>query len=175
MHQFFLEVPETYRKFLDCFGGVDTPMGRALAPKNQAKFSKYMGEGRSISAAIRAPCTQFFWRFLRHIRTFLDHLRGVDPPVGRVLVPRNQAKLSKYMGSGEVNISASIRAPCTTFFWRFLQHIGTFVDHLGGVDRPMGRAQHPKARPKLSKYMGEQEVSISVTIRAPCNKFFRRS
>ena len=67
----------------------------------------------------------------------LDYLGGIDPPVGRVLVPKNQAKLSKYMGSWEVSISASIRAPCTNFFWKFLKHIGTFVDHLGGVDTSM--------------------------------------
>ena len=58
----------------------------------------------------------FFWRFLRHIETFLDYFRAVDTPDGRVLVPRNKAKLGKYMGSGEVNISASIRSPCTKYF-----------------------------------------------------------
>ena len=72
-----------------------------------------MGSGEVIiSASIRAPGTKFFWKLLRHIRTFLDYLG----PVGRVLVPRNQARLSKYMGSGEVNISAPIRAPYTNFF-----------------------------------------------------------
>ena len=39
-----------------------------------------------------------FWRLLRHIGTFLDHLGGVDTPMDRVLVPKQWAKLSKYMG-----------------------------------------------------------------------------
>ena len=51
---------------------------------------------------------QIFRRFLRHIGTFLEYLGGVDTPVGRVLVPRNQAMLRKYMGSREVNFSAFI-------------------------------------------------------------------
>ena len=62
---------------------------------------------------------QIFWRFLRHIGTFLDYFRAVDTPDGRVLVPRNKAKLRKYVGSGEVNISASIRSPCTKYFQEF--------------------------------------------------------
>ena len=49
-------------------------------------------------------------------RTFLDYLGDADTPEGRVLVPRNWAKLSKYISSWEVNISASIRATCTKFF-----------------------------------------------------------
>ena len=78
---------------------------------------KIHGEWKvSISVSIRDSCTKFFWKFLRHIRTFLDYLGGVDPAVGRVLVPNYEAKLSKYMGEGEVNISASIRAPCTKYF-----------------------------------------------------------
>ena len=56
---------------------------------------------------------QIFWRFLRHIGTFVNYFGGVDTPMGRSPVPKNQATLSKYMGSMEVNISASIRVPCT--------------------------------------------------------------
>ena len=74
-----------------------------------------MGEV-NISASIKAPCTKYFLRFLRHIGTFLDYLGGVDIPVERVPVPKNWAKLSKYIGEGEVNISASIRAPYTRYF-----------------------------------------------------------
>ena len=51
-------------------------------------------------------------------------------------------KLSKYMGSGEGNISTSIRALCTKSFWR--RHRETFLDHLGGVDTFMGGAPVPK-------------------------------
>ena len=73
-------------------------MRRVLPPENQAKLSTYIGEGEvNISASMRAPCT-IYLRFLRHIGTFLDHLRGADTLMGRVPVPKNWAKLSKYMG-----------------------------------------------------------------------------
>ena len=77
-----------------------------------------MGEmGRSVSQPLLGPhAPNSFWKFLRHIETFLDYLGDADTPEGRVLVPRNWAKLSKYIGSWEVNISASIRAPSTKFF-----------------------------------------------------------
>ena len=77
---------------------------------------------------------QIFWRFLRHIGTFVHHLGGVDniktKSRGRALAPNNQAKFSKYIGEGEINISVSIRAACTNFFGRFLRHIETFLDQL---------------------------------------------
>ena len=77
----------------------------------------HLGMGRSICQLLLRPhAPNTFWRFQNHIEIFLDHLGGVDPPVGRVLVPNYEAKLSKYMGEGEVNISASIRAPCTKYF-----------------------------------------------------------
>ena len=63
-----------------------------------------MRSGEVCQLLLGAPYTKFFWKDLRHIRIFLDPSGGDDPPVGRVLVPRHQAKLSKYMGNGEVNI-----------------------------------------------------------------------
>ena len=76
-----------------------------------------MGSGRSVSQLLLGiHALNFFWKFLKHLGTLLDYLRGVDPPVGRVLLPNYQAKLSKYMGEGEVNIPASISAPCTKYF-----------------------------------------------------------
>ena len=110
---------------------------------------------------------QIFWRSLRNIRTFLDSLRGVDPLMGRELVSRTWAKFSKNMGEWGVNISASITAPGTKYFWRFLRHIGTFLDCLGGVDAPMGRALAPKTRPNWANTFGGWEVNISFSIRAP--------
>ena len=48
------------------------------------------------------------------------------------------------MGDGEVNISASIRAPCTKLFLEVPEmHRNTFRP-LGGVGTPMGRASDPK-------------------------------
>ena len=98
---------------------------------------------------------QIFLKFLRHIGIFVDHLGGVDTPIGRVLVPRNLAKLSKYMREGEVNISASIGLHAPNLVWRFLRHIGTFLDHLGAVDTPAHRVPVAKCQTKLSKCMGE--------------------
>ena len=114
---------------------------------------------------------QFCWRFLQYIETFVDHLGGNDIHMGSVPVLRNSTKFSKYMGSGEVNISVSIRATCTKFFWRFLTHIETSLGHLGGVDTPVSRVPAPKIWTKLNKYMGEGDISIPASIRALCTKF----
>ena len=76
----------------------------------------YGGVGRSVSQLLLRPdAPNIFWIFLRHIATFLDYLGGVDIPVRSVL---NWANLSKYMGSGEINISASIFGPHAPNFFR---------------------------------------------------------
>ena len=76
MHQNFLEVPETHRNISRPFGSIYTPMGRVPAPKNQAKLSNYMGEGRSISQLLLGP----------HAPTFLEvsetHRNTSTPPTG---------------------------------------------------------------------------------------------
>ena len=114
--------------------------------------------GREVnnSASIRAPCTKYFWRFQRHIGTFLDHLGGVDTPVGRVPAPKT-GQVEQIHGGGEVCISASIRAPCTKFCFQVPETHRNISDHLGGVDTPAARGVlvH-KNQAKLSKYMGEQ-------------------
>ena len=136
-------------------------------------MSKYTGGvGRSISQLLLGPlASNYFWRFLSHIGTFVDHLGGVDTPAGRALAPKNQAKLSKYMGGRSIlQLVLGLHAP--NYFGGFLTHIGTFVDHLGGVDTPADRALAPKNQAKLSKYMGSGEVNISACIRAPCTKLF---
>ena len=116
-------------------------MGRMLVLSNLAKLSKYMGEVEvNISASIKAPCTKYFLRFLKHTGIFVDHLGGVDTP----MAPKNWAKLDKYMESGDVNISASIRAPCIKYFWRFLRHTETFLDHFEVLTCLWAEWQHPK-------------------------------
>ena len=140
----------------DYLGGVDTPLCRVPVPNNRGKLSKYLGEGWSISQLLLGPHTpNTFWRCLGHIEIFLDYLRGVQIPVGRVWVPRNKAKLSKYMGSGRSIFQLLLKPLATHLFGRFLRHIGTFVDHLGGVDTPLCRVQVPNNRGKLTKYLGE--------------------
>ena len=61
--------------------------------------------------------TTFFWRFLRHIGTFLDHLGGVDTPMGRVLALKIQANLSKYMGEGRSICQLLLGPHAPSFFW----------------------------------------------------------
>ena len=73
----------------------------------------YGGVGRSISQLLLELHAPIFWKLLRHIGTFLHHLQGVTHLQSDC---QNQAKLRKYMAEGEVNMSASIRAPCTKYF-----------------------------------------------------------
>ena len=116
--------------------------------------------------------TNCFWRFLKNIGTFLDHLGGVDTPMGGVPVLKYWAKLSKCMGQREVNISASIRTLSTKFCLEVPQTHRNISDYLGCVDKPMDRAPAPKIQAMLSKYIWEREVNISASIRTPCTKYF---
>ena len=84
------------------------------------------GGGESISQHLLGPHAPNFWRFLRHIGTLLDYLGGVCTPTGRVSVSISWPGQANTWGSGGVNISASIRAPCPKLLWRFVRHIGTF-------------------------------------------------
>ena len=94
MQQFFLEVPETHRNISRLLGRCCHTSAECWEPNNQAKLSKYMGSGRSISQLLLGHhAANTFCRFLKHIGTFPDYLGGVDTPVGRVPVPQNQAKL----------------------------------------------------------------------------------
>ena len=123
-------------------------MGRVPGPKLGCSWANACGSVEvNIPASIRAHVPNTFWKFLRHIETLLDYLGDVDTPLGRVLVPNNRGKLSKYLGEGR-SISQFLLGPHTpNTFWRFQRHIGTFVDYLGGVDTPTGRSQAPKTRP----------------------------
>ena len=85
---------------------------------------------------------------------------------------KNLAKLSKYMGKGEVNISTFIKAPCTKLFLEVPQTHRNISNHLGGVDTSMSRVLVFKNLAKLSKYMGKGKVNISTFIKAPCTKLF---
>ena len=123
-------------------------MGRVPALKTGLSWANACGSVEvNIPASIRAHVPNTFWKFLRHIETLLDYLGDVDTPLGRVPVPNNRGKLSKYLGEGR-SISQFLLGPHTpNTFWRFQRHIGTFVDYLGGVDTPTGRSQAYKTRP----------------------------
>ena len=114
---------------------------------------------------------QIYWRFLTHIETSLGHLGGVDTPVSRLPALKIWVKLSKYMGQGEVSISAFIRAPCTKFCFKVYDTNRNISYHLGGVDTLVGRVPALKIWANLSKYMGSGEVNISASISTPCTKY----
>ena len=114
MHQIFRRFLRHIGTFIDHLGGSDTPVGRVQAPKTGQSWANTWDKVEvSISASNRAPYTIFLEVPETH-RNILAHLGGVDTPFCRVPVSKNQAKL-QIMGEWEVNISASIRAPCTNF------------------------------------------------------------
>ena len=79
--------------------------------------------GGQVWAPLKLSCVHFSLclyapNFLGGSRDTWEHFRPLGrccTPAGRGQVPKNQAKLSKFIGEGEVNISAFIRAPCTKF------------------------------------------------------------
>ena len=131
------------------------------------------GVGRSISQLLLGHHAQnVLWRFLRHEESFLDHVGGVATPAGRVLVPRNLAKLSKYMGNGEVNISASIMTPCTKHFLEVPVTHRTFLDHLGWWHtNGQSTCTHKPGQIEQITW-GSGEVNISASIRVTMHKMF---
>ena len=92
MHQNFLEVPETYKNISRSHGGCCHTCGQSAGAPKPGQFEEiHGGSGEvNISASIRAPCNNSFWKFLRHIGTLLDHLGGVDTPMGGAPVPKKK-------------------------------------------------------------------------------------
>ena len=84
----------------------------------------------------------------------------------------NWPKLSKYRGRGRSKSQPLLRLHIPNCVWRFLRHIETFLHYLGGVDTCVSRVPVPKTWDKLSKYIGEGEVNISVSIKTSCTKYF---
>ena len=67
-------------------------------------------------ATIRAPCTKYFLEIPEtHRKHFQTTGEVLAHPWMEHQWPKIRAKLSKYMGGRDVNISVSIRAPCTKF------------------------------------------------------------
>ena len=128
---------------------------------------------RSISQLLLGPhAPNIFWKFLRHIGTFLDYLGGVDTPVGRVPVPKTRPSWANTFGVGRSISQLLLGSHAPNTFWRFLRHIGIFLDHLGGVDTPIGRVSALKTGLRWANTWGSGEVSISASIRVPCTKYF---
>ena len=67
---------------------------------------------------------QIFLEVQETHRNTSDHLGDVDTPVSRVPIPKNQAKLSKYMGGVGRSISQLLLRPhAPNILMRFLRHI----------------------------------------------------
>ena len=101
---------------------------------------KIHGDGEvNISASIRSPCTKFFGKFHRHIGTCLEYLGGVDTSMGRALVPKTRPSCANTLGRMRSIFQFLLGPHAPNTFWRFLKDIETFLDHLQGVDTPVGR------------------------------------
>ena len=117
--KYFLEVLETHRNISRLLDRCWHTCRQSVCAQKQGQVEQiHGGVGRSIfQLLLKSLAPHLFGRFLRHIETFVYDLGGVDTPMSWVLVSIIQAKLRKYMASREVNISASIRAPCTKYFF----------------------------------------------------------
>ena len=168
MHQIFWKLLRHIGTFVDYLGGVDTPAGWVPVTKTKAKLSKDMGRvGRSVFQLLLGPhAPNVLWRFLRHIGRFLDHLGDVDTPIGRALAPKLQAKLNKYMESGEINISASIRASHIKFGLEVSETHKNISRPLWDIKTPAGRMSVPKAEPSWANTFGVRS-SISQLLLGP--------
>ena len=133
-------------------------------PKTRPSWANALGSRGSISQLLLGPHAPIFWRFLRHIRTLLDYLGGVETHVGRVPVPKNWDKLSKYIGEWR-SISQLLLGPHAP---------NTFLEvpetHRS-ISRSLGRCWHtcwqsasPQNWAKLSKNISFYEVQ--------CTKYF---
>ena len=123
-----LEAPKTHRNICRLLGRCWHTCRLSTSNKNQSQVEQRHGRvGQSVFQLLLGPhAPNVLWRFLRHIGRFLDHLGGVDTPIGIALAPTIQAKLNKYMESVELNILASIKASFTKFgfggFWDTWEH-----------------------------------------------------
>ena len=117
----------------------------------------------NFSASIMAPCTKCFWRFLRYIWTFLDHLGGVVTFMGGAPVPI-LGWVEQIHGGRERSISQLLLGPHASIFWRFLGHIGTYLHNVGVLTHLWAECQHSKPGMSWANTWGRGEVNISYSI-----------
>ena len=115
-----------------------------------------MGSGEvNISASIGATCTKHFLEVPESHRNIFRPLGAVDTPVGRALAPQKPGQVEQIYGGMRRSISQLLlghHAP--NVLWRFLRHIETFLDYVGGVDTPTGRVPVTKAGPNWANTFG---------------------
>ena len=142
--------------------------GQSAGAQTPGQVGQIYGGGEvNISASIRAPCTKCGLKVPQTHRNISDHLGGVDTPMDRAPAPKIKVKLSKYMGEGR-SISQLLLGPhAQNTFCRFLRHIGTFLDYLGGVDTPAGRVPMPKKLGQAEQIHLRVERSISQLLLGP--------
>ena len=136
-------------RFLRHIGRLSRPLGRCWHTHRYSTSTHNPGQveqthgvvGSSISWLPLRPLTpNLVWRFLRHIGTFLDNLWGVAHACRQSASAHNWATAHQIHGEwGAQYLSILLRPYGPNCFWTFLQHIGTFLDHLQGVDTLAGR------------------------------------
>ena len=163
-----LEAPKTHRNICRLLGRCWHTCRLSTSNKNQSQVEQRHGRvGRSVFQLLLGPhAPNVLWRFLRHIGRFLDHLGDVDTPIGRALAPKLQAKLNKYMESGEINISASIRASHIKFGLEVSETHKNISRPLWDIKTPAGRMSVPKAEPSWANTFGVRS-SISQLLLGP--------
>ena len=117
-------------------------------PRNWAKLSKYIGEGRSISQLLLGLHVS---NFLEVAETHMKISRSLGKfchTCGQSSSTQNLGQVEKICGGLGRSISQLLLGPhAPNTFWRLLRHIGTFLDHLGSVLTAVGRVPVPQTGP----------------------------
>ena len=98
MHQIFWRFLRHIETFLDHLGNVDTTVGRVPVPKLGHVEQMHRGVGSSISQLLLGPHAPNFLEVPKTHGNISRLLGSVDTSMSGAPVPKNWAKLSKYMG-----------------------------------------------------------------------------
>ena len=141
----FLEVPKTHRSICRPLGMC---AGTVPVPKTGLNWA-------SISASIKAQCNKYFLEVLETYRNISISLERCWHTCGQSGRTQNWPKLSKYIEEEEVNISASIRAPCTKYFLEVPETHRNISRSLGRCWHTFGQSASTQNWVDLSKCMWE--------------------
>ena len=112
-----LEAPKTHRNICRLLGRCWHTCRLSTSNKNQSQVEQRHGRvGRSVFQLLLGPhAPNVLWRFLRHIGTFLDHLRDVDTPLVRAPAPKPRPRWANTFGVGR-SISQLLLEPHAPIF-----------------------------------------------------------
>ena len=145
-------------------------------PETWPSWANIWGVGRSISQLLIGPhAPSFVWRFLRHIGTFLDPLKGVDTQWAEHWHPKTRSNWANIWGVGRSISQLLIGPHAPNFVWKFLRHIGTFLDNMGGVNTPVGKVPVPKTGLNWVNTWGRGRSISQLLIGPHTPNFFRSS